>query len=170
MSSQILRRGRIRGVSLRRMAAGGPRAAHRDQGAEASALSPLSFREAAPDPLAPQRICKLLAEHGRNEIHTLVSDCIEEIGQWRDALRALEARAPRSGDALRGRGAGEAGIIEARVDALVELRALVRKLEHRLAMLEWINEAQRSLARWDPRRSKAKGAREGDPGTPRRQG
>lgn len=91
-----------------------------------------------PQPLSRTDIRRLLADFGRQELHTLVSDAIESAVRWKHVADAAERLVANDGSDARVNH-------EEDVCALVETRTTLRLWRHRIEMLEWIADAQRSL-------------------------
>ncbi|MFZ9521174.1 MAG: hypothetical protein ACO3A4_11925 [Silvanigrellaceae bacterium] len=108
MASRLFTRNRIRGVSFHRGRSNlpGRRRGGDDSGLGFSSLNDMSnrispysswmgptpeqIRESAPDGFKNSDLHRLIADHGRNELHTLVSESVDQLVQLKQLARSVE--------------------------------------------------------------------------------
>lgn len=153
MAARLFVRNRIRGVSFRhtRSATGAGRGAA-PWSTSGSAIpwsgpSAADLRASAPKPFKKNDLHRLLADHGRQEIHTLVSDAVEQLGQLRQLSQSLKRFAPD--EELSRRLLGDDGLDEHGTlplhEILVEVMRVQRLWKLRLELLEMVVMAQESM-------------------------
>lgn len=163
-----LSRVRIRGVSFRRTGPQGTGAGHKKDPTHVRPRLQLSQQElaqGAPPPLTAPDLNRLLKDLGRQELHTLVSDCIDHVSRWRQIANAMDVQAGLAGDLagprrMRSNSRAVEGLLPlalgGEADPLtpdgnptqilaLEARAVFRLWRHRLEMLELVAGAQRSI-------------------------
>ena len=144
-------RRRIRGISFRHTRPGNPQA-NRKFRPDLVPLVTLSTHEMArakPKPFDKSDIHRLLCDLGRQELHTLVTDCIEHVAHWRQItsrLRPIVEEVREFAEAVH-LTFSENATLPQRTDwilAYLEAQAVYRLWRHRLTMLEMIADAQSS--------------------------
>ncbi len=154
MSMRTFARNRIRGVSFRRSTSSLPGARSRTtantRSGEDTFLLEMSLRElhkTEPVPFKPKDIHRLLADQGRQEVHALVSDAVDHLGQLRQLERSL-LRFSTDQETKRQLLDAETHE-ESRFNRMDDLRIEVMRLQRlwkiRLEILEMIAMAQNSL-------------------------
>lgn len=166
MTSTLLQ-GRIRGVTHHRKASplsGGVRTRH-PVVLQALALTLDELRQGAPQPLSRLDVHRLLGDHGRAELHTLVLETIEHLSHWRQVSGVLDRHLTKAGPLPRKQGLETMPLLELGENAAgyvpgteadpkqwlaIEVRRVYRLWKHRLATLEWIADGQ-GTAQWELR-------------------
>lgn len=103
----------------------------------------------APLPLKPEDVTRLLADFGRQEVHTQISECIDHCGHWRQVVHRLALRGGGTRDRRLLESDGEVTLMETLLassaeGALVEARRVQWLWRHRLTVFEMIAGAQLS--------------------------
>ncbi|MEY4065898.1 MAG: hypothetical protein RIR26_2106 [Pseudomonadota bacterium] len=158
MLSRTFSRNRIRGVSFhhnRSTAAARPRSSgKRPSGFDMPWNGPSleALRSSAPCAFSDTDLRRLLADQGRQEIHTRVSDAVDHLGQLKQLSQSLQRFAPPSEGADRGSlRLGDEDEDEISLHPLRELTVEVGRLQQlwklHLDLLEMIVMAQNSLRR-----------------------
>ncbi|MBM3381634.1 MAG: hypothetical protein FJY29_04245 [Betaproteobacteria bacterium] len=154
MSMRTFTRNRIRGVSFRRSTSSLPGSRSRgadtfsvEQDSSLLTLSLQEIRKTEPAAFKPKDILRLLADQGRQEVHALVSDAVDHLGQLRQLERSLlrftsEQETKRQ---LLGAESLEDGRIHPMDELRVEVMRLQRLWKMRLEILEMVAMAQNSL-------------------------
>lgn len=165
MMSRSFSRNRIRGVSFHHSRSG-PSGRQRNAREQTHAFnatwngpSLAALRNSAPTPFTDADVHRLLADQGRQEIHTRVSDAVEHLGQLRQLAQSLQRFLPSTES--EGRSSLQFGDDEDEENQLHPLRELtveVTRLQHlwklHLDLLEMIVMAQNSLRRFPSTRAK----------------
>lgn len=154
MTSRTFTHNRIRGVSFRHARSSGvsgrgvrKRDSSPDSSAAWSGPSLQELQTTAPQRFADFDVHRLLADQGRQEIHSLVSDAVEHLGQLRQLSVSLQRFAPEEEthrqflDAQSNEDTGTHPLQE----MYVEVMRIQRLWKLRLDMLEMIVMAQNSL-------------------------
>lgn len=174
MSGRLFSRQRIRGVTFRhgRATTASRRSSDRKSGPSKSTaatagssfgragsfVSPENIRNSAPQPLRNTDLRRLLEDFGRNELHTLVSEAVEQLVQLKQLnqsfLRFIPDTAPDrkflntdDHDDLAANPMQETG---------VELLRVQRLWKHRLDVLEMVAMAQDSLRNFSSKSAKTR--------------
>lgn len=163
MVGRLFSRQRIRGVSFRHgRSSPASRRPAKTQGDAGSPFNwgPLSFsdspwsgpsvesiRNSAPRPFKKTDVHRLLADYGRNELHTLVSETIEHLVQLRQLSQSFRRFVP---DVAPDRkflepDVGDETVAHPLQETGIEIMRVQRLWKHRLEMLEMIAMAQDSL-------------------------
>ncbi len=174
MVGRLFSRQRIRGVSFRHgRSSTASRRPARSQGDFGSSFKsgPLSFtdklwsgpsaesiRNSAPRPFKKTDVHRLLADYGRNELHTLVSEAVEQLAQLRQLSQSFQRFVP---DVAPDRKflepeVGEETAAHPLQETGIEIMRVQRLWKHRLEMLEMIAMAQDSLRNFGVKSSKTR--------------
>lgn len=105
------------------------------------------IRDTAPTPLSRSDLLRLLGDHARNEIHTLVSEAIEQLTRLRHLTQSVDRFAPRADPQRRFLHEDKDAATEAHplFETAIELQRIQRLWKLRLEVLEMITMAQSSL-------------------------
>jgi hypothetical protein len=154
LSMRTFARNRIRGVSFRRSTSSLPGTRSRASDGKFAGQDPFLFemslhelRKTEPTAFKPKDIHRLLADQGRQEVHALVSDAVDHLGQLRQLERSLlrftsdqeTKRQLLGNDTHEDRGTSSLDNLR------VEVMRLQRLWKMRLEILEMIAMAQNSL-------------------------
>jgi hypothetical protein len=135
----------MQGVSFHVNRTGIQRAPTRDKANSQSRKELLSIiisaEHAQPTDFTKSDIRRLMADFGRQEVHTLVSDAIDAAVHWKQVTDSLERNV--SLDLIQKQEARQ--LLEDEVGALLAARKTLRLWRHRMQILEMIADAQRSL-------------------------
>lgn len=172
MVDRLFSRQRIRGVSFRHgRSSPASRRPARSQGDAGSPFKPgplsssdtlwsgpsvESIRNSAPWPFKKNDVHRLLADYGRNELHTLVSEAVEHLVQLRQLTQSFQRFVP---DVAPDRkflesDGGEETVAHPLQETGIEIMRVQRLWKHRLEMLEMIAMAQDSLRNFGVKSSK----------------
>jgi hypothetical protein len=165
MMSRSFSRNRIRGVSFhhsRSVSSGRQRNPREQTHAFNTAWngpSLAALRNSAPPPFTDADVHRLLADQGRQEIHTRVSDAVEHLGQLRQLAQSLQRFLPSTeAESRSSLQWGDDEDDEHQLHPLGELTVEVTRLQHlwklHLDMLEMVVMAQNSLRRFPSARAK----------------
>ncbi|MEN9809090.1 MAG: hypothetical protein RLZZ488_657 [Pseudomonadota bacterium] len=88
MAANLLSKNRIRGVSFRR-GRSSPVSNSLSVDSTWSGPSAEQIRQSAPRPLRKTDLSRLLRDYGRNELHTLVSETVEQLGRLRQIVGTM---------------------------------------------------------------------------------
>ncbi len=104
----------------------------------------------SPRVLTPSDICYFMCDHGRNEIHTHVSECTDFISKWTGIVKAMDRCFPlrsfSGSDSLGKLGSDdEFEFIANELEVFLSAKKLLALWKHRLIMFAMIVEAQDSL-------------------------
>lgn len=154
MTSRTFTRNRIRGVSFhhaRSSSVSGHGGSRRDSSTYSSTAwtgpSLQELQNTAPQRFGDSDLHRLLADQGRQEIHSLVSDAVEHLGQLRQLSRSLQRFAPEEEthrQFLNAESNEDSGIHPMQ-EMYVEVMRIQRLWKLRLETLEMIVMAQNSL-------------------------
>jgi hypothetical protein len=142
-----LSRNRIRGISFHRTAPSGQGGRCSKKQHPQTDIDINALMAGAPTALSRAEIHKLLQEHGRHTLHTLMSDSVEIASQWRQASRALDKKFETFFFLeMRDANIDSESIAKEQVETLLQSRRNFRLWKHRIAILEMIAAAQQSLS------------------------
>jgi len=154
LTSRTFTHNRIRGVSFRHARSScvsGRGGGRRDSSAYSSAAwtGPIlqELQNTAPQRFGDFDVHRLLADQGRQEIHSLVSDAVEHLGQLRQLSRSLQRFAPEEEthrQFLNAESNEDSGIHPMQ-EMYVEVMRIQRLWKLRLDTLEMIVMAQNSM-------------------------
>jgi hypothetical protein len=170
MSGRLFSRQRIRGVTFRhgRSSAGagrskdsgtsGPQAIGSVLGKKNSSTSAENIRNSAPPPLLERDLHRLLGDYGRNELHTLVSEAVDQLVQLKQLNQSFQRLMPDSAPDRKFLNTDESEelLADPLLETGVELVRVQRLWKHRLDMLEMIATAQDSLRNFSAKSAKTR--------------
>lgn len=146
MAANLLSKNRIRGVSFRRERStplkGSPAPHSTWSGPTAEQI-----RQSAPHPLRKTDLARLLRDFGRNELHTLVSETVDQLGRVRQIVGTLRRLPTESEPDRRFLDADDAdeSTTQPLQNVALEMMRVHRLWKLRLEILEMIAMAQDSL-------------------------
>jgi predicted nuclease of restriction endonuclease-like RecB superfamily len=114
-----------------------------------------ALKKDVPTPLSVRDIRRLLFEHGRNEINTRISQCIDILSQWNGVLKYIDRRFSVHPKNIRDH-MGEDFDFEKNpysnmehsvheIEIYLEIKRLLFATRHQIHMLEMIVQMQQSL-------------------------
>lgn len=130
-------RQKIKGISFRRRSYRGGVRTHNEM---LPPIDDVDLKEAHPPLLTPKDVTRLLKDLGRQELHTLVSDCVEHASHWHQLRRHVEKQ-----ETSYKKVTDELPKASAEQLRAIEVRYLHRMWLHRLRLLELIADAQSSI-------------------------
>ncbi len=131
-------RQKIKGISFRRRTFQGGNRKKFD--VTLPPVEDVDLQEAAPTDFSSRDVKRLLKDLGRQELHTLVSDCVEHTSHWHQLRRHVEKF--ETTYKIDEENLPKASHAQLRA---IEVRYLHRKWLHRLRLLELIADAQASI-------------------------
>lgn len=146
MAANLLSKNRIRGVSFRRGRTS-PVTSSFATDSTWSGPSAEQIRQSAPRPLRKTDLSRLLRDYGRNELHTLVSETVEQLGRLRQIVGSLRRLPTESEPDRRFLNPDDADDTDAHPlqNVALEMTRVQRLWKLRLEILEMVAMAQDSL-------------------------
>ena len=120
-----------------------PRRTHRRNYRASSALQPAlqmllkQMHQLRPRVMPPEKLKELFQGAGRQELNSLVGDCVDAILLWSKVLSGFESEFLRANQGVE--------LTEAEVEVILEARWILLRLRQQIQILEMVADAQRTL-------------------------